>query len=40
MRFLAGKDGGIYDAMNQAVAHAEGEFLLFLNCGDVLLLLI
>ena len=30
------KDSGIYDAMNQAVAHAEGEFLLFLNCGDVL----
>lgn len=28
------KDKGIYDAMNQAVSHAEGEFLLFLNCGD------
>lgn len=28
-------DRGIYDAMNQAVAHAEGDFLLFLNCGDV-----
>lgn len=28
------KDRGIYDAMNQAVAHAEGDFLLFLNCGD------
>ncbi len=27
-------DGGIYDAMNQAVSHARGEFLLFLNCGD------
>lgn len=29
------KDSGIYDAMNQAVTHARGEFLLFLNCGDV-----
>lgn len=29
------KDRGIYDAMNQAVSHAAGEFLLFLNCGDV-----
>lgn len=28
------KDRGIYDAMNQAVAHAAGEFVLFLNCGD------
>lgn len=28
------KDRGIYDAMNQAVAHASGEFVLFLNCGD------
>ena len=29
------KDVGIYDAMNQAVAHAEGDFILFLNCGDI-----
>ncbi|MGN1313689.1 MAG: glycosyltransferase [Lachnospiraceae bacterium] len=30
------KDGGIYDAMNQAVKLASGRFLLFLNCGDYL----
>ena len=29
------RDRGIYDAMNQAVQHASGDFLLFLNCGDV-----
>ncbi len=29
------QDTGIYDAMNQAVSHARGDFLLFLNCGDV-----
>ena len=28
------KDTGIYDAMNQAVSHARGEFVLFMNCGD------
>jgi hypothetical protein len=28
-------DSGIYDAMNQAVAKVQGEYILFLNCGDV-----
>nr|WP_300816641.1 glycosyltransferase [uncultured Acetatifactor sp.] len=34
VRIFAEKDSGIYDAMNQAVACATGDFLLFLNCGD------
>lgn len=35
IRFFLEKDTGIYDAMNQAVSHVEGEYVLFLNCGDV-----
>ena len=36
VRFFEKPDKGIYDAMNQAVQQAEGDFVLFLNCGDVL----
>jgi len=28
-------DKSIYDAMNQAVQHAGGDYVLFLNCGDL-----
>ncbi|MCD7835418.1 MAG: glycosyltransferase, partial [Lachnospiraceae bacterium] len=35
IRFYNEKDKGIYDAMNQAVLHAAGELIIFLNCGDV-----
>lgn len=34
LRMIRKKDGGIYDAMNQAVQEAEGRYLYFLNCGD------
>ncbi len=36
IRVILSKDSGIYDGMNQAVASAGGEFLYFLNCGDLL----
>ncbi|WP_242622619.1 glycosyltransferase [Lachnoclostridium sp. Marseille-P6806] len=34
IRVISGRDCGIYDAMNEAVRRAEGEYLYFLNCGD------
>lgn len=36
IRLFQGKDGGIYDAMNQALSHINGQYVLFLNCGDIL----
>lgn len=34
VRIFEGKDKGIYDAMNYATDYCEGEYTLFLNCGD------
>jgi len=28
------KDSSIYDGMNQAITHANGKYVQFLNCGD------
>ncbi|WP_322813786.1 glycosyltransferase family 2 protein [Chloroflexus sp.] len=34
VRVIVSPDTGIYDAMNQGVAHAQGTYVCFLNAGD------
>lgn len=34
IRFFQEPDSGIYDGMNQAVQKVQGQYVLFLNCGD------
>lgn len=36
IRLITSQDNGIYDAMNQALDEAKGEYVYFLNCGDYL----
>ena len=37
IRAITSKDSGIYDAMNQALREARGEYVCFLNSGDCFL---
>ncbi len=36
LKLTVEKDQGVYDGMNRAVSKAEGDYVLFLNCGDLL----
>ena len=34
LQLVSEKDSGIYDAMNAALKHVTGEYVIFMNCGD------
>ncbi len=36
IRLIEGKDSGISNAMNQALSHAKGDFVLFIHADDML----
>ena len=36
IRLIREPDNGLYDAMNKAISHAKGDYIVFLNAGDKL----
>lgn len=35
IKYITSADSGIYDAMNEAVQYASGEWIIFMNAGDL-----
>ncbi len=35
LRLFSEKDNGLYDAMNKSLAHIKGDYVIFMNAGDM-----